>query len=288
MKKKIYFVIIMTIFLLTGCLSNSSDSNINDIESMNNDVLRTTEEIKNELENVALPYTCGKESGLINVDGEKIFSMKEDWIHPTYDDKYWICGNEIRKIDGSSVVNPGGGDSIFYLGENMFVQTIGIGEILGEDKYAVQAFNVNKEGVVELPLSNISEVVPFQNGIGMVKGKGFDQYETIYIDTDGKPITNEIFRSGTGFNSNSEALVLDEDNTYKYINKYGSIVRTTKYTASDFSIFFSCPNSDLVAISKNPGKYMINGEEISADIGKSGYLNTKTGEIIGLYDNVAN
>lgn len=71
-------------------------------------------------------------------------------------------------------------------------------------------------------------------------------------------------------------------------NKYGSIVRTTNYTASDFSILFSCPNSDLVAISKNPGEYMINGEEISVDSGKSGYLNTKTGEIIGLYDNVAN
>ena len=165
MKKKIYFVIIMTIFLLTGCLGNSSDSNINDIESKNNDVLRTTDEIKNVLENIALPYICGEESGLININGEKIFSMEEeDWIHPTFDDKYWICGNEIRKIDGSNVVNPGGGDSIFYLGENMFVQTMVIGEILGEDKYGVQVFNVNEEGAVELPLSNISEVVPFQNG----------------------------------------------------------------------------------------------------------------------------
>ena len=46
MKKKVNFVIvIITIFALTGCLSNSSDSNVNDIESMNNDVLRTTEEI---------------------------------------------------------------------------------------------------------------------------------------------------------------------------------------------------------------------------------------------------
>lgn len=289
MKKKICFVvIIITIFVLTGCLSNSSDSNINDIESKNNDVLRTTDEIKNVLENVALPYTCGEESGLINIEGEKIFSMEEDWIYPTYDDKYWICGNEIRKIDGSNVVNSGCGDSVFYLGDNMFVQTTVIGEVLGEDKYAVQAFNVNKEGAVELPLSNISEVVPFQNGIAMVKGEGFDQYEIIYIGTDGKLITNKIFRSGTGFNSNSEALVLDEDNTYKYINKYGSIVRTTNYTASDFSILFSCPNSDLVAISKNPGEYMINGEEILADGGKFGYLNTKTGEIIGLYDNVAN
>lgn len=290
MKKKIYFVIIMTIFVLTGCLSNSPDFNIKNIELKNNDVLRTTDEIKNVLENIALPYTCGEECGLINIEGEKIFSMEEDWIHPTYDDRYWICGNEIRKLDGSSVVNPGGGDSIFYLGENMFVQTMVTGEILGKEKYAVQAFNANKEGAVELPIniSNISEVVPFQNGIAMVKGKGFDQYEIVYIGTDGKPITNKIFLAGTGFNSNSEALVLDEDNTYKYINKYGSIVRTTKYTASDFSILFSCPNSDLVAISENPGKYMINGEEMSADSGKSGYLNTKTGEIIGLYDNVAN
>lgn len=72
MKKKIYFVIIMTIFLLTGCLGNSSDSNINDIESKNNDVLRTTDEIKNVLENIALPYICGEESGLININGEKI------------------------------------------------------------------------------------------------------------------------------------------------------------------------------------------------------------------------
>ena len=288
MKKKIYFVVIMTIFLLTGCLRNSSDPNVNDSESTKNDVLRTTEEIKNELENVALPYTCGEESGLINIEGEQLFSMEAGWIHPTYDDKYWICGNEIRRIDGSSVVNPGGGDSILYLGDNMFVQTTVIGEVLGEDKYAVQAFNVNEEGAVELPLSNISEVVPFQNGIAMVKGKGFDQYEIVYIGTDGKPITDKIFLAGTGFNSNSEALVLDEDNTYKYINKYGSIVRTTNYTASDFSILFSCPNSNLVAISKNPVEYMINGEEISADGGKAGYLNTKTGEIIGLYDNVAN
>ena len=133
MKKKIYFVIIMTIFLLTGCSSNSSDSNINDIEPKNNDVLRTTEEIKNELENVALPYTCGEESGLINIEGEKLFSMEEDWIHPTYDDKYWICGNEVRRLDGSSVVNSGGGELILYLGENMFVQNMLIGEILGED-----------------------------------------------------------------------------------------------------------------------------------------------------------
>lgn len=88
-KKKVNFVIvIITIFALTGCLSNSSDSNVNDSEPIKNDVLRTTEEIKNELENVALPYTCGDESGLINIEGEKLFSMEEDWIHPTYDDKY--------------------------------------------------------------------------------------------------------------------------------------------------------------------------------------------------------
>ena len=69
MKKKVNFVIvIITIFALTGCLGNSSDSNVNDIESMNNDVLRTTDEIKNVLENVALPYTCGEESGLINIE----------------------------------------------------------------------------------------------------------------------------------------------------------------------------------------------------------------------------
>lgn len=81
-KKKVNFVIvIITIFALTGCLSNSSDSNVNDSESIKNDVLRTTEEIKNELENVALPYTCGEEAGLINIEGEKLFSMEEDWIH---------------------------------------------------------------------------------------------------------------------------------------------------------------------------------------------------------------
>lgn len=286
MKKKIV-IVVMTIFVLTGCLAHSSDSYINDIEPKNNDILRTTEEIKDELADVALPYTCGEESGLINIEGEKIFSMEEGWIRPTYDDKYWICANEIRKIDGSNVVNPGYGDSIFYLGEDMFVQTIMVGEILGEEKYGVQVFNANKEGTVELPLNNISEVVPFQNGIAMIKGKGFDQYKIVYIGTDGKPITNKIFRAGTGFNSNNEALVLDED-TYKYINKYGSIVQTTKYTASDFSIFFSYPNTDLVAISKNPGKYMENGEEMSADRGKCGLFNTKTCKSMGLYDNVAN
>ena len=57
MKKKIYFVIVvMTIFVLTGCLGHSSDSNTNDIESKNNDVLKSTQEIRDELKDVALPY----------------------------------------------------------------------------------------------------------------------------------------------------------------------------------------------------------------------------------------
>ena len=52
--KKYVLIVIMTIFVLTGCLGHSSDSNTNDIESKNNDVLKSTQEIRDELKDV--PY----------------------------------------------------------------------------------------------------------------------------------------------------------------------------------------------------------------------------------------
>src|SRR5699024_5480369 len=88
-----------------------------------------------------------------------------------------------------------------------------------------------------------------------------EDYGIIYIGDNGRRITSTVYKNGSAFNSNGEALVLTEDNKYVYINRHGKQIRETEYTGVDFSIMFSCPDTDYIAISRWPGQIINNGKE---------------------------
>lgn len=293
MKKKIYFVIVvMTIFVLTGCLGHSSDSNTNDIESKNNDVLKSTQEIRDELKDVALPYMADGEYGLMDINGQKLYSTKESYIRPTFDDQYYIAGSEVRNIDGTATENPGipgSGNMIFYLGEGYFVEEVQTKNIFGSDKCKIYVFSADKKGYIEIPLRDIKDIGSFENGVATVSGinETGEDYGIIYIGDNGRRITSTVYKNGSAFNSNGEALVLTEDNKYVYINRHGKQIRETEYTGVDFSIMFSCPDTDYIAISRWPGQIINNGKEETQERGKCTYFNTVTEEAFSdLYDSL--
>ena len=181
--------------------------------------------------------------------GEKLFSTEESYIRPTFDDRYYIAGSEVRNIDGSVVENPGvsGSDNmIFYLGEEYFVETVKVDSLFENDRYSLYVFNADKKGYVQLPLRDIKDVSAFQNGVATITGinESGEDYGTVYVGDNGKLIISDVFRGGSAFNSNGEALVLTKDNKYIYINNKGKQVRDTDYTGVDFSIMFSCPDTD--------------------------------------------
>lgn len=223
--------------------------------------------------------------------GEKLFSTEESYIRPTFDDRYYIAGSEVRNIDGSVVENPGvsGSDNmIFYLGEEYFVETVKVDSLFENDRYSLYVFNADKKGYVQLPLRDIKDVSAFQNGVATITGinESGEDYGTVYVGDNGKLIISDVFRGGSAFNSNGEALVLTKDNKYIYINNKGKQVRDTDYTGVDFSIMFSCPDTDYIAISRWPGQVINNGKEETQDNGKCAYFNTLTEERSDLYDSL--
>ena len=280
-------IIMVFALLLTGCSGDVSDDQkkTTETESENKvEALKSSAEIWEELKDVALPFIDNGEYGLMNIDGKKVFVTDEDQIKPTFDDKYYIAGSEIRNIDGTPVVNPGYVDRIFYLGQGIFVQEVEKDTLLGNERYSVQVFSADKEGYIDLPFRNIKKYNIFQNDIAMVKGQNINDYQVFYIGGDGKAISETAYRDGSSFNSNGEALVLTEGDEYIYINKNGEKTRETDYTAADFSIQYSCPGTDYIVISEWPSSHINNGKEQSQDSGKYGLFNTVTGETTGLYD----
>ena len=289
--RKIILIITLA-FILSGCSNNVSDNPKEDPATEKEmEVLKTTEEIRDELNDIALPYMADGEYGLMNINGEKLFSTEESYIRPTFDDQYYIVGSEVRTINGSVVKNPGisGSDNmIFYLGEGYFVEAVREESLFDNERYSIYIFNVDKKGFDELPLRDVKHVGTFQNGVAMITGinENGEDYRTVYVGNNGKLIKSDILRDGSAFNSNGEALVLTEDNKYIYINNKGKQVRDTEYTGADFSIMFSCPDTDYIAISRWPGQIINNGKEETQDEGKCAYFNTVTEERTDLYDSL--
>ena len=274
--------LIISVLLFSNLVLLTSCQNAED------DELISTQSICTFLAGKCLPYEVNGKWGLQIVNAGNITDPIYDNIYLTSDDKYYITQQYtdnnsqlagVIGINGTRILD-NRYDYVAYMGNDFFL-------IKSQGQY--QLYNAEKEENIEISwLNNIGDIWwidSFQQNISRISVINNNEYLVYYMDTAGRKIIDDVYKDGSEFNNNGLALVLTQNNQWKFIDKNGKTILDTAYSVSDFAEIkksigdnLICVNVDSTFTIADDGIY----EGGSSDIG---ILNTD-GELLGIYESI--
>ena len=275
-KKLIISVLIFSnLVLLTSC------------QNTENDELMSTQSICTFLAGKCIPYEVNGKWGLQVVNAGNCTEPIYDDILLTEDDKYYITkryiGNEqctgVIGLDGTRILQEQY-DIITYMGDGFFLV-----KMQGE----YQLCNVEKDENIEVSwLNNIGDIWwidSFQQNVSRIAVISNNEYLVYYMDTAGRKIIDDVFKDGSEFNNNGVALVLTQDNRWKFIDKNGTTMMDTAYSDADFAEIRKSIGDDLFCVNIDSTFIIADDGIYDGGLSDEGLINTE-GELLGVYESI--